>query len=167
MVYIGWRGALGRLGSGAAYTTGQDWMIYEPEDGMGSETPQRLMELKNGKLWMAAGSHVMSWIEIGGKIYYAGDKINDMLESRDGGIWLATNNGEHPFINDGWLSHNTQEGLPSNTVYKLFEDRTGNIPAATTRGLCRNVPESDLSPPLTTILTDTTASKEGIGKGSE
>ena len=52
-----------------------------------------------------------SWIEIGGKIYYAGDKINDMLETRDGGIWLATNNGAHPFINDGWLSHNTQEGL--------------------------------------------------------
>ena len=57
-------------------------MIYEPEDGMGSETPQRLMELKNGKLWMAAGSHSTSWIEIGGKIYYAGDKINDMLEPR-------------------------------------------------------------------------------------
>ena len=127
MVYIGWRGALGGLGSGGyAYTTGQDWMIYEPEDGMGSETPQRLMELKNGKLWMAAGSHVYEldrnrWE----KIYYAGDKINDMLETRDGGIWLATNNGVHPFINDGWLSHNTQEGLPSNTVYKLFEDRTG------------------------------------------
>ena len=159
--WVGWA-------QGAAYTTGQDWMIYEPEDGMGSETPQRLMELKNGKLWMAAGSHVYEldrnrW----GKIYYAGDKINDMLETRDGGIWLATNNGVHPFINDGWLSHNTQEGLPSNTVYKLFEDRTGNILAATTRGLCRNVPESDLSPPLTTILTDTTASKEGIGKGSE
>ena len=49
--WVGWA-------QGAAYTTGQDWMIYEPEDGMGSETPQRLMELKNGKLWMAAGSHV-------------------------------------------------------------------------------------------------------------
>jgi hypothetical protein len=128
---------------GIAYANGKRWVQFEPEEGLRTDTPHCMLELKDGRLWLGAGSYIYElqsnrWVQI----YFAREKINDILEARDGTIWVASNNGVHRYSQDTWLTHNTVEGLPSNTVYMLYEDVTGVVYAATTRGcitLCRSI----------------------------
>ena len=137
---------------GIAYTNGKQWIQYEPEDGLGSHTPHCMLELNDGSLWLGAGSYIYElqrnrWVQI----YFAREKINDILEARDGTVWVASNNGVHRYSQGTWLTHNTEEGLPSNTIYTLHEDVTGTLHAATTRGISNYVPQSDLAAPITNI----------------
>lgn len=160
-MWIGWN-------QGVAYASGKDWMVYQPEDGIGEETPQKLTEIRNGQLWLAAGSHLYEldrnqWE----RFYDAGDKIHGILPSRDGSVWLTTSSGIHRFSNETWMRHDTREGLPSNTVYQLLEQDHGRLIAATTRGIACYTPEVDTWPPTTQIQTDSPSNSGEIGKGSE
>ncbi|MDG1892278.1 MAG: ATP-binding protein [Verrucomicrobiota bacterium] len=137
---------------GISYAKGGQWIHFEPEDGLGGDLPQCMLELMDGRLWVGAGSHIYElqssrWE----RIYFAHEKINGMLETRGGAVWLASNNGIHRYFQDTWITHNLQEGLPSNTIYKLHEDASGVIRAATTRGLSQFDAQSDRAAPVTLI----------------
>ena len=126
-----------------------------------------MLELKDGRLWLGAGSYIYElqsnrWVQI----YFAREKINDLIEARDGTIWVASNNGVHRYFQKTWLTHNTIEGLPSNTVYMLYEDVTGSIFAATTRGVSRYAPQSDMDAPITNIEIPKESSQKDIKRGT-
>ena len=126
-----------------------------------------MLELKDGRLWLGAGSYIYElqsnrWVQI----YFAREKINDLIEARDGTIWVASNNGVHRYFQETWLTHNTIEGLPSNTVYMLYEDVTGSIFAATTRGVSRYAPQSDMDAPITNIEIPKESSQKDIKRGT-
>lgn len=152
---------------GVAYAKRNQWIQFAPEEGLGFDTPGRLLELRDGRLWLGAGSHVYElrsnrWESV----YVTYEKINDMLEARDGTVWVATNNGVHRYVQETWLSHNTQEGLPSNTIYKLHENAAGIIRAATTRGVCQYNPQFDRDAPMTDIRMDEVDNNRVLRNGS-
>src|SRR6185369_16582939 len=65
------------------------------------------------------------------------ERINDLLRTRNGNIWVASNNGllrYAPQPRDAWVESGLDDGLPSTTVRDLFEDERG-LWAATSRGL--------------------------------
>lgn len=152
---------------GVAYAKRNQWIQFAPEEGLGFDTPGRLLELRDGRLWLGAGSHVYElrsnrWESV----YVTYEKINDMLEARDGTVWVATNNGVHRYVQGTWLSHSTQEGLPSNTIYKLHENAAGIIRAATTRGVCQYNPHFDRDAPITDIRMDELDQNRVLRNGS-
>lgn len=152
---------------GIAYANGQRWVEFESEDGLGTDTPHCMIELKDGSLWLGAGSYIYElqssrWVQI----YFAREKVNSLLEARDGTVWVASNNGVHRYFQETWLTHNTEEGLPSNTVYKLHEDVTGSIFAATTQGIARYVSQSDLEAPMTNIELREEKNQKDIKRGT-
>ena len=65
--------------------------------------------------------------------------INDVLQSRDGSIWIATDNGVNCYDGVRVKVYKHQSGnlwtLADNLARKVFEDRDGNIIAATQFGL--------------------------------
>jgi len=61
----------------------------------------------------------------------------DLVEDRDGDIWIATQEGVVRYDGDRFRTFGQQEGLPSQVVFDLEQDHDGTIWAGTLRGLTR------------------------------
>ena len=63
------------------------------------------------------------------------DRVTDLIEDRNGTLWIATQRGLSCF--DGRTFHNftTKEGLPSNCIHCLLEDRQGHLWLGTDGGV--------------------------------
>ena len=63
------------------------------------------------------------------------DRVTDLIEDRNGTLWIATQRGLSCF--DGSTFHNftTKDGLPSNAIRCLFEDRQGHLWLGTDGGV--------------------------------
>ena len=63
------------------------------------------------------------------------DRVTDLIEDRNGTLWIATQRGLSCF--DGRTFHNftTKEGLPSNAIRCLFEDSQGHLWLGTDGGV--------------------------------
>lgn len=64
--------------------------------------------------------------------------INSIIEDRNGNIWAATM-GEGVYLYDGksFVNFTVKDGLPTNLVYTMMEDKEGNIWFGTTDGVSR------------------------------
>jgi PAS domain S-box-containing protein len=63
--------------------------------------------------------------------------INNLMVSRDGAIWLASNNGVFRVKGGNWEQWSTANGLRSNVVYSIAEDGDGSIWAGSIAGIVR------------------------------
>ena len=79
------------------------------------------------------------------------DRIRSFAVSRDGSLWVASASGIHRFRDNIWITHQTDEGLPSSVAYLVFEDKQGRLWAGTTRGLIEYHPGTDTDPPRTIL----------------
>ena len=63
------------------------------------------------------------------------DRVTDLIEDRNGNLWIATQRGLSCF--DGRTFHNftTKDGLPSNCIHCLLEDRQGHLWLGTDGGV--------------------------------
>lgn len=67
----------------------------------------------------------------------------DVLEARDGTLWVATDYQLNRVASDGAVSHvGIEQGLPSNTIYSVLEDGEGALWIATNNGLAAFDPHS-------------------------
>jgi signal transduction histidine kinase len=127
------------------------WRVFASTDKTTPRAALTFAELADGKIWCAAPDEV--W-EFDGRnwsvLRRAFDRINAMLHTRDGSIWIASNSGLHRYYQGAWLENGTDEGLPGAAVRELFQDQSG-LWAATTRGLSLFHPEADKDPPQSTI----------------
>ncbi|TND06476.1 MAG: putative signal transduction histidine kinase [Bacteroidetes bacterium] len=60
-----------------------------------------------------------------------GSEAYDILQDRDGFIWIATDRGVGRYDGYSFRNFNSSDGLTDNTVFILAEDKTGNIWCAT------------------------------------
>ncbi len=104
----------------------------------------KMIAATTDKLWEFDG---MNWSSI--RAGFVG--INALLCSRDGTLWVATENGVHRLVSGGWIENNLAEGLPSADVRQLREDQLGRIWAETTLGWAQFHPEADTDAPRTFI----------------
>ncbi len=65
------------------------------------------------------------------------NSVNAILQTRDGYLWLATNDGLARFDGVRFSVFGLREGLPSLQVLALLEDRAGALWIGTSLGLCR------------------------------
>lgn len=67
--------------------------------------------------------------------------VDDLVQTRDGYIWIATNNGLARFDGKTFRVFNRgNSNLPSNEIKNLFEDSQGNLWIATTYGAAVRTP---------------------------
>lgn len=129
------------------------WRIF-PATGDKStpEDARWFAELPDGKIWAASQDQI--W-EFDGQNWSAVrrgfDRINGMIKSRDGGVWVVSNSGLYRHFQGAWIENGTEEGLPSAAIRDIHEDQRGRIWAATTRGLSLFHPEADPDPPQTYV----------------
>ena len=96
------------------------------------ETPQgRLWFLYDRGLLRIEGDQVRMLPEGQACRYGRG---NQVIEDRDGNVWIGTRSGLTRFRDGQWVSYTTRDGLPDNDATTLFEDREGSLWVGTRSG---------------------------------
>jgi len=99
-----------------------------------------MLDDESGGLLLGAESEVLQWTN--GTVHAGPPALGDVhaghfMRDRDGGVWLATNNGVLHMRGGRVDSYTQSQGLSSNTVTAILEDREGSIWVATLDGLDR------------------------------
>ena len=136
-----YEGAMGDLWAGAA--TGL-WR-YKPDPPKrypSSPTEIRsIVQVDDGKLLLAMSGGVRQFA--GGKLEAyplarASSSPYRLLRDRDGGLWIATFGHGLIHVHQGRTDvFSRADGLSGDVIFSVFEDREGNVWAATTEGLDR------------------------------
>jgi signal transduction histidine kinase/CheY-like chemotaxis protein len=87
------------------------------------------------------------------------DTVRDMLQARDGTVWVASGSGVHRWRNGLWITNDENDGLPSGMAYAVVEDSHGGLWAGTTAGLSQFHGEADADPPHTFLSAADNQSK--------
>ena len=104
----------------------------------------QMLEDRDGALWLSASGNVYRMKDRAVTMYTAKDGVppslvRDILQDRQGDIWIATRGDGICRLNGGrFACYNTTSGLSSNHVIDIFEDREGTLWAGTNeRGINR------------------------------
>lgn len=139
---------------GTAWFHEDKWRTFGSADQAGPGSATSFIEIPGGKIWCAARDRIWEfdgrgWTDLPRNF----DRVNSVLRSRDGIVWVGSNNGCHRFFqgtgveNGAWVENGIEEGLASATIRQVFEDSRGRIWAATSRGLSLYYPTADPDPP--------------------
>ncbi|HEY4206092.1 MAG TPA: two-component regulator propeller domain-containing protein, partial [Puia sp.] len=118
---------------------------------------QCIAEDSEGNLW---GGNYTSLIKIdrahkGNVVYPIGHTVRSIREDAKGRFWLGTQDGGLLLFDRGsghYKQFTTSDGLPSNTILRILEDKAGNLWLSTYNGLskfdpntytCNNFSQSD------------------------
>ncbi|MCB9292031.1 MAG: response regulator [Lewinellaceae bacterium] len=113
---------------------------YLEEQSLGNRQVKVILQDKQGAFWFGTYG--------GGAIKYDGrnftcllnenglidDKVDDLIEDRNGKIWIATNSGVSQFDGEYFTNYTTEEGLCFNIINDLYEDKNGYIWVGTNGG---------------------------------
>lgn len=128
------------------------WRVFSSTDKSSPEAALGFVEMADSKIWCATTDKVWEFDGRSWSTLRRGfDRINAMLRSRDGSIWVASNNGLFRFFQGNWVENGMEEGLLSASVRDLCEDPNGRLCAATTHGLSVYFADADTDPPKTFI----------------
>jgi signal transduction histidine kinase len=137
---------------GTALYHEKKWRVFASTDKSTPESVLCFAEIADGKIWCATPDKVWefdgrNWSSVGRGF----DRVNAMIRTRDGSVWVGSNNGLLRYSQGNWIENNSEEGLPSATIRDLCEDQSGRFWAATTHGLSKYFPDADTDPPQTFI----------------
>src|SRR5260370_35418816 len=79
------------------------------------------------------------------------DRIRSIVKTGDGTLWVASSSGVHRLKDGVWTDVGEEEGLPSSTAYKVFEDSRRRIWVGTARVVSLFHPERGDAFPRTTL----------------
>jgi diguanylate cyclase (GGDEF)-like protein len=145
---------------------GQDFVVFNsmntPE--IGNNNVQGLLEAQDGALWFTTlGGGVVrldqgvfrAWTGADG---LSSDVARELLQTRDGTIWVGTDEGLDRMVGDRFESFDLREFLGDSVVVSLFEDRVGQLWVASRFGtICVFADGVCQAPPLPEGLEVTSA----------
>ncbi|WP_281336747.1 two-component regulator propeller domain-containing protein [Flavobacterium eburneipallidum] len=118
--------------------TKNTFVLFDPS----IDNLQCLTETTDGKLW---GGNYASLFEIDKargkhKKIAIGNPIRSIHEDKEKNLWLGTQEGGLLLFNrktNKFKRLTTDDGLPSNTILRILEDKAGNLWMSTYNGICR------------------------------
>lgn len=122
-----------------------------------------MIEQDNGTIWVGGRRTIQAWDGKEWKTIKGGfANIRSMIKSSDGSVWAATQNGLFRFYKDSWVKITTEDGLPSNVVHQVIEDKRNRIWAGTEKGVVIHDWEADTLPPIVLPLEDNPVNSKQI-----
>lgn len=128
------------------------WRIWNLGESPAPAGVSSFLEQPDGKIWCAARERIWEfdgwdWSELSRSF----DRVNSMVRSRDGTVWVASNSGCQRLFQGTWVEQSAEEGIPNGAVRDLLEDLRGRIWAASSFGPVVFHPEADTDPPKASI----------------
>src|SRR5205823_13392313 len=117
--------------------------IWQVQQGLPQASIYSIVQTQDGYLWLGTqtglvkfdGVHFTTLDEADG-LSSAGTWVTHMVEGDQGALWIGTNQAGLIKLERGTVSrYSRKEGLPSDTVQCLFNDRHGAVWACTPNGL--------------------------------
>jgi ligand-binding sensor domain-containing protein len=143
---------LGGSAGGAVYRHGRFSNPFQPDNGYTEAGVFVLGTLPTGELVAGGRDRILKYDGKSWTVMRDGlDRIRHLTTTRDGAFWVASASGVHRFKDGSWVSHQSEEGLPTVIAYNVFQDSQGRLWAGTTRGLVLYHPDADTDPPRTML----------------
>jgi len=140
---------LGGTAGMSAFRGGQ-WQSFGPAQGWLGGGALCLLELPDGKLWCGGVDKIWEFDGKRWSIQRGGmGRVSNLIRARDGKVWAATSDGLYSYADGSWVMNGVEEGLPSEAISEVCEDRAGRLWAGTARGVSRFHPNADPHPPRT------------------
>ncbi len=138
--------------------------VYGPEEGYNGGYAWCMLTLSDGRKWVGGENGIYEfenerWRVVRSDLTY----VRTLLQSADNSVWVGTNDGVYVLRNGVWNSFTVEEGLPSNTIYHLYQDSRGDIWAATEFGISRFNPDADTGPPEAIVREEEYSSEIAAG----
>jgi ligand-binding sensor domain-containing protein/two-component sensor histidine kinase len=129
------------LPASAAYVS----RIWRTQDGLPENRVRALAQTPDGYLWIGTTGGLARFDGVRFVVYtrfntpaITEDNMRALTVARDGSLWVATDGGGLLHVKDGnFRAFGPKEGLTTDFVASVLEDRAGYIWAATNRGLFR------------------------------
>ena len=119
---------------------GTRFRTYDEKDGLLNSCVWALAEDAERDLWIGTfGGGAFRFHQGHFTQLLAGETVIDILASRDGSMWFTTGHGLVRLQSGAMRTYTTADGLSSNRVFRVFEDRQGRILAVGADGLDRSV----------------------------
>jgi signal transduction histidine kinase/CheY-like chemotaxis protein len=139
---------LGGTTSGCRYEGLRLSHPFDPRLGYTASGVFAIAALSNGDIVAGGRDQVLRYNGKSWTLLQSGlGRVRCIVEARDGTVWVASELGIHRLIGDRWITNDVEDGLPSSTAYKVFEDSAGRIWGGTSYGLAVYHPEVDGDPP--------------------
>jgi ligand-binding sensor domain-containing protein/signal transduction histidine kinase len=126
---------------GVSHWTRNGFTNYQTKDGLAYFSTRALLEDREGGIWIATDrgvSHLLNGVFQSDSATEAlrQEKIWAMHEDSDGGLWFGTRSDGLYRYKQGKIAHlTTAQGLASNSIYQILEDRKGNFWASGPNGI--------------------------------
>jgi signal transduction histidine kinase/ligand-binding sensor domain-containing protein len=117
--------------------------IWQVQQGLPQASIYAIVQTHDGYLWLGTQTALVKFDgvrfttidELDG-VSLANIWVTHLLEDEQGSLWIGTSHGGLIRVRNGKVTRYTQrEGLPSDTVQCLFNDRRGNLWVCTPNGL--------------------------------
>ncbi len=123
--------------------------IWRTQDGLPENRVRALAQTPDGYLWVGTTGGLARFDGVRFVTYtrfntpaMTEDNVRSLAVGRDGSLWVATDGGGLLHLKDGrFVGYGPGQGLASDFVAAVLEDRQGSIWAATNRGLYRKTGE--------------------------
>ena len=140
---------------GVAWLREGKWRAFVTADKTSPDEALDFAELADGRIWCATPTKIWEFDGRKWSLLRRGfESINRLQRTRDGSVWVASNNALHRYFQGNWVENSMEDGLPSAVIRDLCEDQLGHLWAATARGISQFHPEADPDPPHTSVKFD-------------
>lgn len=108
---------------------------WTTEQGLPGDTVRAIVQTRDGYLWVATQAGLARFDGIRFTVFskpaipeFRTNECNALLEGRDGSLWIGTIGGGLMRFRDGrFTTYGRAEGMPTDVVNGLYEDREGRI----------------------------------------
>jgi ligand-binding sensor domain-containing protein len=118
---------------------------WDTDDGLPQISVNSIVQTRDGYLWLATYGGLVRFNGVNFKVFEVGNteglksnRITDLYEDREGALWIGTEMGGVSQFKDGrFTSYTMRDGLPSDNIGAIMQDRHGNIWMCSGEGLIR------------------------------
>jgi len=110
---------------------------WSSEEGLPQNTIPAITQTRDGYLWFGTQSELVRFDGVRFVVLENQRGVSDVISDRSGGLWWASTGGGGLIRRTGGRSvtWTSRDGLPSDLVQEVFQDRDGTVWIGTTEGL--------------------------------